>query len=72
MDTTLRVVSMVVSVVLVAAVLLQVKGTGAGVFGAAYGTFRTRRGFERLLFRSTIVLAGVFILIAVLSSRFIS
>ena len=52
-----------VSTVLIILVLLQVKGTG---FGAALGgqdsTFRTRRGMQRSLHRTTIVLVAVFLL----------
>ena len=69
MDTTIQSISIVLSVVLVTIILLQVKGTGAGFFGGAYATFRTRRGFERLLFRSTIVLTFVFIVVAIISAR---
>lgn len=64
MEDNLQYLSIVIAILLVAAIILQVKGTGAGLFGAAYATFRTRRGFERLLFRFTIALAVVFIAIS--------
>lgn len=67
MEQTFRILSILLSVLLVAAILLQVKGTGGGLFGASYGTFRTRRGFERILFRSTIGLIVLFVIVAVLS-----
>ena len=35
-----------VSILLVGAVLLQVKGQGGGLFGSSDGSFRTRRGLE--------------------------
>lgn len=61
----LAVAQILVSLVVIVLVLLQVKGTG---FGAALGgqdsTFRTRRGLQRTLFRLTIVIFAVFILIS--------
>jgi preprotein translocase subunit SecG len=51
-----------ISTLLIALVLLQVRGTG---FGAALGgqdaSFRTRRGVQRSLHRLTIVVIVVFI-----------
>jgi preprotein translocase subunit SecG len=51
-----------VSTLLIALVLLQVRGTG---FGAALGgqdaSFRTRRGLQRSLHRLTIVVVFIFI-----------
>jgi preprotein translocase subunit SecG len=61
----LALAQILVSLVVIVLVLLQVKGTG---FGAALGgqdsTFRTRRGLQRTLFRLTIVIFAVFILIS--------
>lgn len=51
-----------ISTLLIALVLLQVRGTG---FGAALGgqdaSFRTRRGLQRSLHRLTIVVVVIFI-----------
>lgn len=59
----LSLAQIMVSIVLIVLVLLQVKGTG---FGAALGgqdsTFRTRRGMQRSLHRTTILLVAVFLL----------
>jgi len=48
---------------------MQVRGSGTALFGQADSSFRVRRGIERLLFRSTIVLAVIFVAIAVVSVR---
>lgn len=64
-ETILRIVTILLSILVTLVVILQVKGTGAGFFGSTYGTFRTRRGFERVLFRATIVLVVLFIAVAV-------
>jgi protein translocase SecG subunit len=54
---------------LVAVLLLQVRGSGTTLFGQAESSYRSRRGVERLMFRSTIVLAGVFVVIAIVNVR---
>jgi protein translocase SecG subunit len=72
LETALNSVTIVLSVVLVGMVLLQVKGSGGGLFGQAYSSnFRSRRGFEQTLFRGTIFLTVVFVILALVSARFI-
>lgn len=65
--TAIQVISIVVAVLLTVVILMQVRGGGTTLFGQAESTFRSRRGVERLLFRSTIVLAAVFVLVAAIS-----
>lgn len=62
----LQVVQLIVSVCLIAAILLQVKGQGlGGIFGGSdSGIYKTRRGAERTLFNLTIVLVVLFFLFA--------
>lgn len=66
----LNIVQIAISVILVVIILLQVRGQGTGLFGAAEGSFRTRRGIERVLFQFTIFMVVVFILVSILSVRF--
>ena len=66
----LNIVQIAISVVLVVIILLQVRGQGTGLFGAAEGSFRTRRGIERILFQFTIFMVVVFIAVSILSVRF--
>ena len=57
----------VICVLLVTAILLQQRGTGLGAaFGGEGNVYRTKRGFEKTLFRSTIILAALFFGIAIL------
>lgn len=69
--TLIHIALIVISVALVAVVLTQVRGGGlGGIFGGAgESAFRTRRGIERTLFRFTIVLIVVFIILCMLSVR---
>ena len=68
--TILNIIQIAVSILLVAVVLMQVKGQGTGLFGAAENSFRTRRGLELQLFRFTIALIVVFIGLSIASARF--
>ena len=61
MSTIMMYVQILVSILLITTVLMQVRGQGGGIFGSAEGSYRTRRGLEKLLFQFTIVLVGVFI-----------
>ncbi len=73
MDETndgLNILVFFVAALLIAVLLLQVRGTGSTLFGQAESTFRSRRGIEKLLFRATIVLAGVFVSVAIINVRF--
>ena len=61
MKTTLAIIQIVVSVLLMAAILLQQRGTGlSAAFGGEGNVYRTKRGLEKVIFASTIVLAAVF------------
>jgi preprotein translocase subunit SecG len=67
--TYLQIVQLIISICLITAVLLQVKGQGlGGIFGGSdTGIYKTRRGAERTLFNLTIVLVVLFFLFALAS-----
>ena len=68
MQTYLNVAQIVLSIALILAILLQVRGGGlGGIFGQADTVFRTKRGVEKTLFQLTIVLAVLFIIISIVS-----
>jgi preprotein translocase subunit SecG len=58
----LQIVQLIVSICLIVAVLLQVKGSGlGGLFGGSdAGIYKTRRGAERTLFNLTVGLVVLF------------
>jgi protein translocase SecG subunit len=66
----MHIVQILVSVLLVTTILLQIRGEGSGMFGSGQSSFRVRTGVELLLFRFTIVLVVLFLLISILSVRF--
>ncbi len=70
MNTYLGIAQIVLSVALILAIMLQVKGGGmGGIFGQADSVYRTRRGIERTLFQLTIILAVIFIIISIVALR---
>lgn len=57
----LQIIQIVIAVLLMTSILLQNRGTGlSGVFGGSSGVYRTKRGVEKGLFVTTIVLAVLF------------
>ena len=67
----MNILQIIVSILVIAVILVQVKGQGSGLFGSAEGSFRTRRGLELTLFRFTIFLIIVFIGLSIVSVRFL-
>ena len=70
--TLLHVAQIVVALMVIIIILAQARGGGlGGIFGGqGESTFRTRRGIEKTLFRFTIVLVVLFMIISILSVRF--
>lgn len=67
----LNIAQILISIILVLVILLQVREAGSGFFGSTQTTFRTRRGMEKTLFQSTIALAVVFLIMSIVSVRFV-
>lgn len=68
MKLALNILQIVISILLVVAILLQQKGVGLGAaFGGSSNVYSTKRGVDKLLFRTTIVLAVIFVGIALAS-----
>jgi len=62
MDKVLNIVQIVLACLLMAAILLQHRGTAlGGAFGGEGNVYRSRRGAEKFLLYATIVLAILFV-----------
>ena len=73
MQGPLNLVQIILSIVLTLLVLLQAKGSGfSGAFFSDSSAYRSRRGVEKTMFNSTIVLAVLFVLISIVSVKFFS
>ena len=67
MPTYLAIAQILIAVALIATILFQLHGGGlGGIFGQSDSVYRTRRGIEKTLFKLTIVLAIIFVTLAVL------
>jgi len=68
MKNVLPIIQIIISVLLVTAILLQQRGTGLSAsFGGEGNVYRTKRGFEKILFYGTIILAAAFFLSAIVN-----
>lgn len=66
----LQVAQIVIAVAVAASILLQARGTGlSSTFGGESTAYRSRRGLERTLFRLTVVLIVVYVVISLLGAR---
>lgn len=68
MPKIVTIAQIIISILLIGAILLQQKGSGLGsTFGGEGGNlYSTKRGVEKIFFYATIVLAAIFLVIAVL------
>ncbi len=68
MKNVILIVQILVSVALSVSILLQAKGTGVGMaFGESGQQYRSKRGVEKLLYRGTIALAALFLIISIVN-----
>lgn len=69
MSTYINLAQIVIAVTLIVIIMLQTKGAAlGGVFGRSdSAVYKTRRGVEKVVFNATIVLSGVFLLMALLN-----
>ena len=65
MLTYLYIIQIIISIALIAAVLLQTKGSGlGGIFGGQGAVYTSRRGVEKTIFNVTIGLVVAFFVFA--------
>jgi preprotein translocase subunit SecG len=68
MHIALNIIQIIVAVLLILVIMFQVKGGGiGGIFGQAESVYRTKRGVEKWLFRATIILSAIFVILAITS-----
>jgi len=64
---TIAIIQIVLSVVIITLILLQERSSGMSSLlgGSGEGYYQARRGMEKLIFYSTIVLAVIFVALAI-------
>jgi len=61
----LQIIQVFIAFLLIIIILLQNRGAGlSGVFGGSDNVFRSKRGFEKILFISTIIISILFFVIS--------
>lgn len=64
----LNIAQIIIAAFLIATILLQQRGSGlSGAFGGGGGVYYQKRGIEKILFRSSIALAALFLITAFLN-----
>ncbi|MDO9231531.1 MAG: preprotein translocase subunit SecG [bacterium] len=64
----INITEIIVSVLLIISILLQNRGAGlGGTFGGSFGGYHTKRGFEKFLVVFSVILSGLFIILALLN-----
>lgn len=64
----INIASIVISILLVVSILLQNRGAGlSSTFGGDFGGYYSKRGFEKFLTWFSIMLAILFVLLAILN-----
>ena len=67
MENYLNIIQLIVAVLLITIILLQQRGSGLGMaFGGSENFYRTKRGAEKIIFIATIILAIIFIGLALI------
>lgn len=68
MENLLNYIQIALAVLLIISILMQHRGTGlGGAFGGEGNVYRSRRGAEKFLFYTTIILAILFVGLAVVN-----
>jgi preprotein translocase subunit SecG len=67
MKIALTVIQIVIAIGLIGLILIQSSKGGLGSAWGGGGEFRTRRGAEKIVFKSTIVVAILFLIVSVLN-----
>jgi len=64
----LNIIQIVIAVALIAAILLQQRGSGlSSAFGGGGGVYYQKRGMEKILFRASIALGALYLATAFLN-----
>lgn len=71
MKSAIYLIQIILGALLILVIIIQQKGSGLGsAFGADLGFYRSKRGAEKILFYSTIVLSLAFIISSLIGLLF--
>jgi len=64
----LEIIQIILGIILISFVLLQAKGTGLGSAFGGGDSYHTKRGAERFLFAGTVIVATLFVIVALFNT----
>ena len=68
MDKIFLILQLITSIFLIVIIIIQVRGQSVNIFGGGGDNFRTRRGFERILFQLTIIVSVIFVSLGLINA----
>ena len=68
MDKIFLILQLITSIFLIIIILIQVRGQSVNIFGGGGDNFRTRRGFEKILFQLTIIVSVIFVSLGLINA----
>lgn len=68
MNPVFTAIEIIISVLIIVVIIVQSRGSASGMaFGGQGETYRSKKGIEKVLFYTTIILAAFFALVSILS-----
>ena len=68
MDRIFLILQLITAIFLIVIILIQVRGQSVNIFGGGGDNFRTRRGFEKILFQLTIIVSVIFVSLGLINA----
>lgn len=68
MDKIFLILQLITSIFLILIIIIQVRGQSVNIFGGGGDNFRTRRGFEKILFQLTIIVSVIFVSLGLINA----
>ena len=68
MDRIFLILQLITAIFLIVIILIQVRGQSVNIFGGGGDNYRTRRGFEKILFQLTIIVSVIFVSLGLINA----
>tara|TARA_Y100000590_G_scaffold456727_1_gene607879 strand:- start:281 stop:496 length:216 start_codon:yes stop_codon:yes gene_type:complete len=62
------ILQLITAIFLIVIILIQVRGQSVNIFGGGGDNYRTRRGFEKILFQLTIIVSVIFVSLGLINA----
>jgi len=68
LDRIFLILQLITAIFLIVIILIQVRGQSVNIFGGGGDNYRTRRGFEKILFQLTIIVSVIFVSLGLINA----